>query len=136
MVALVAAGGCWSTAPRMDYAKAGLVRVAGTVRLAGRPLPGALVTFEDPETGMFSHGRTDDDGRYSLMFDSRQAGVTKGHKVVRIRTAGSIGEDDPDAGPTRQELVPSCYNKDTKLVAEVTGNSSATDFDLASDCGE
>lgn len=129
IASLAFGGGCWSTAPRMDYAKAGLVRVEGVVRLGGEPLSGAIVLFENPENGTFSYARTDPTGRYSLMFDSVQPGVTKGRKVVRIKTSGSLGEDDPGvrSGP---ELVPSRYNTASTLTADVTGNSSSTDFDL------
>jgi hypothetical protein len=113
----------------MDYAKAGLVRVGGTVRFGGEPLPGAIVLFENPENGTFSYARTDEAGRYALMFDSVQAGVTKGRKTVRIKTSGSLGEDDPGArsGPER---IPPKYNAESQLTVEVTGDSSATDFDL------
>lgn len=113
----------------MDYSKAGLVKVGGMVRFGGEPLAGAIVLFENPENGTFSYARTDQAGRYSLMFDSVQAGVTKGPKKVRIKTAGSLGEDDPGAlsGPER---IPARYNADSSLTVDVTGDSSATDFDL------
>lgn len=126
---VVLAGGCWSTAPRMDYAKAGLVKVGGTVRFGGEPLPGAIVLFETPENGMFSFARTDQAGRYSLMFDSVQPGVTKGRKTVRIKTSGSLGEDDPGARPG-PERIPAKYNAASQLTADVTGDSTSTDFDL------
>ena len=126
---LILAGGCGSSAPRMDYSKAGLVQVRGTVRMSGEPLPGAIVLFEDPENGTFSSARTDAAGHYSLMFDSVQPGVTKGRKTVRIKTSGSLGEDDPAARSGR-ELVPARYNTKSELAVEVTGGSSSTDFDL------
>lgn len=114
----------------MDYSKAGLVDVGGTVRLGGKPLAGALVVFENTENGTFSYGRTDDAGRYTLMFDSVKRGVTKGQKTVRIKTAGSFGEGDPDARPGGKELLPACYNSQSTLTVEVTGDSTSTDFDL------
>lgn len=113
----------------MDYAKAGLVRVGGTVRFGGEPLPGAIVLFENPENGTFSYARTDQAGRYSLMFDSVQPGVTKGQKTVRIKTSGSLGEDDPGARPG-PERIPAHYNAESSLTVEVTADSSSTDFDL------
>jgi hypothetical protein len=128
MVALMA--GC-STSPRMDYAKAGLVQVSGVVKLGGAPLASALVIFENPENGTFSYGRTDETGRYTLMFDSVQPGVTKGRKTVRIKTAGSFGEGDPDARSAGgRELLPACYNAASNLVVEVTGPSNDIDFNL------
>ena len=127
--AVFAAGGCWSGPPTMDYSKAGLVQVSGTVRLGGNPLAKAIVIFENPENGTFSFARTDSTGRYTLRFDSVQPGVTKGRKVVRIKTTGSLGEDDRDAsaGPER---VPACYNAGSKLAVEVMADSDSTNFDL------
>lgn len=130
MTALALLAGC-STGPKMDYAKAGLVEVGGIVTLGGSPLANALVVFENPDNGTFSYGRTDATGRYRLMFDSVQPGVTKGRKTVRIKTTGAIGEDDPDARPaSSKELLPACYHSASKLTAEITGPSDAINFDL------
>lgn len=126
--------GCGSGKPRMDYSKAGLVDVSGAVRFDGEPLASAIVIFEAPDE-TFSFARTDAAGRYRLMFDSVMAGVTKGPKTVRIRTLGSLGEDDPDAQRSGTERVPDCYHSKTTLTVEVTGNSTSTDFDLRGDCG-
>lgn len=133
-LALAATAGCGSGKPRMDYSKAGLVDVSGTVRLDGTALAGAIVTFQAPDETI-SIARTDAAGRYRLMFDSVMPGVTKGPKQVRIKTLGSLGEDDPDAKRSGTERVPDCYNSKTTLAVEVTGDSAATDFDLRSDCG-
>lgn len=134
MTVLSVSLGCGSGTPRMDYSKAGLVDVSGTVRFDGEPLAGAIVTFTAPDE-TFSFARTDAAGRYRLMFDSEMSGVTKGSKTVRIRTLGSLGEDDPDAKRGGTERLPPCYNRESTLTVEVTGASSATDFDLESDCG-
>lgn len=134
MLVIAASLGCGYGQPRMDYSKAGLVEVSGSVRLDGEPLPAAIIVFQAPDE-TFSFARTDDTGRYRLMFDSVMAGVTKGQKTVRIRTLGSLGEDDPDAKRSGTERVPDCYNKKSTLTVEVTGNSTSTDFDLRSDCG-
>lgn len=135
LVITVLAAGCWSTTPKMDYSKAGLVKVGGAVRLGGAPLTKAIVIFENPENGTFSFARTDESGRYALQFDSVQQGVTKGRKIVRIKTSGSLGEDDPDAAPRGEERVPACYNAESKLTVEVTADSASTDFDLDPNCG-
>jgi hypothetical protein len=130
MTALALLAGC-STGPKMDYAKAGLVQVGGVVKFGGTPLADALVIFENPDNGTFSFARTDGTGRYALMFDSVQPGVTKGRKTVRIKTAGSFGEGDPDARSAGgKELLPACYNAASKLVVEVTGPSNDINFDL------
>ncbi len=134
VLTLAAASGCGSGKPRMDYSKAGLVEVSGTVRLDGAALPAAIVIFESPDE-TFSFARTDSDGRYRLMFDSVMPGVTTGLKKVRIKTRGSLGEDDPDAKGSGTEQIPDCYNSKTTLALEVTSASTTTDFELRSDCG-
>lgn len=133
----------WLTAgcnfgPRADYHKLDLVDISGTVTLDGRPLPGALVTFEEPDQ-TFSYGRTDASGRYRLMLNSEKSGIVPGEKLVRISTTATAGEDegdeeDPDAkttgGAANPELVPARYNRQSQLRVTVTGNDSHCDFDL------
>jgi hypothetical protein len=129
----VAMAGCGAGRPRMDYSKAGLVQVSGQVRFDGRPLADAIVIFE-AENGSFSFARTDASGRYSLMFDSEQPGVTKGVKTVRIRTTGSLGEDDPDAVRDEPERLPPCYNVQSTLRTIVERDDNAINFDLPANC--
>lgn len=139
--------GCSAT-NSIDYGKVTLVSVSGTVTLDGQPLPGALVTFENEETGTLSFARTNSSGSYTLQFDSEQDGVTPGKKRVRFSTVrtmlGLRGEEGEEAGEAstesegksgeKQELVPPCYNGDSTLMIEVTPDSSTFDFDLKSDC--
>lgn len=141
--------GC-STAPQTDYSKVDLVSVSGTVTLDGKPLAAAVVTFESPIDGTFSFGQADNDGAFTLQFDSVKDGCTTGKKLVRFSTTRRIlglnsdeeegGSDEAGetsgeaAGGAAKELVPDCYNQDSKLMVEVS--SAATDFrfDLKSDC--
>src|SRR5690349_3739596 len=67
------ATGC-SVAPSPDYGKVTLLSVSGTVTLDGKPLPGAVVTFDAPD-GQFSFGLTDSAGAFSLRFDSVKSGA-------------------------------------------------------------
>jgi hypothetical protein len=139
--------GC-STSPSIDYSKAGLVDVSGSVTMDGEPLQAAVITFEMPD-GQFSFGETDAEGRYSLQFDSfGKLGVTPGPKVVRISTTKKVlglnaeegetpkGEESTESSPQQQnlELVPARYNKDSDLKVKVEPSKSQTfDFDLKSD---
>ncbi len=139
--------GCGYGPSQPDYASLGLVQISGKVTLDGRPLPGAAVYFHDRPNRRYSFGVTDTEGRYSLMLDSRMAGVMPGSKEIEITTlknpaaspvdspgeAGSEGDDegDEDAPATgRQEQVPSRYNTQTTLTYEVTTSNSAVDFEL------
>lgn len=142
LVAVVATAGCGNSL-NPDYEKLGLVEISGIVTLDGEPLPGAVVKFEAPDT-TFCYGTTDESGKYALKLNSEKYGVTPGEKTVRISTTASTGEeegsageeDDPDAKPTKskEEMVPACYHKDSKLKVSVTESDSSLNFDLKSDC--
>ena len=144
-VLFILAAGCGG--PKADYSKVSLVQVGGTVTLDGGPLADAVVTFED-ENGQFSYALTDSAGRYRLRFDSVMNGVTPGHKLVRISTArripglndagggeageerGESADDAPRKGPT--ERVPSRYNQQSELRADVSAATTTQDFTLTS----
>jgi len=138
--------GCSAT-NSIDYGKVTLVNVSGTVTLDGQPLGGAVVTFENQETGTMSVARTNSSGRYTLQFDSEKDGVTPGKKLVRFSTIRTIlglrGEEGEEVGEAStegaaaeksQEQVPECYNGKSTLTVEVTPDSTTMDFDLKSDC--
>ncbi len=130
-LALGAVIGCGGP-PRPDYSPLGLVSASGTVTLDGAPLEGAEVRFmtvDDPSR--YSYGRTDDDGQYTLNYDSNARGVTPGAKAVSISTAAGGAGDPQTGGPER---VPSRYNKQTLLTAAVEPSGSQTfDFALTSE---
>jgi hypothetical protein len=136
-----------------NYASLGLVKVSGTLKLDGAPLSNVEVRFENPETSIYSYGTTNDSGRFSLMFDSRTAGVIPGRKLLRVlpkqkseasatdSTGASEGEqDDPDrAAPAAEQSsagpkVPECYSRKSAYFIQITGATSSLDLDLKSDC--
>lgn len=147
LVPLTWLSGCSATND-IDYGSVDLVSVSGTVALDGKPLQGAVITFEDPEKGTFSFARTDSSGEYTLQFDSQMDGVIAGKKVVQISTTRNVlglkgeegveeGESSSEGGDTpkaTQEAIPACYNKESKLAVEVTSSTTTFDFDLKSDC--
>jgi len=121
-----------------DYGSLNLVNVSGKVTLNGEPLAGVNVLFED-EQGSYSFGTTDENGEYSLEFNSEKSGCTPGKKKVRI-TTGPLGDDvdsgeiDPDAPKkkTKKTTIPARYNQRTELVADVSSSSRSFSFDLKS----
>lgn len=136
--------GC-STAPQMDYSKADLVEVTGTVTMDGAPLAFAVLSFDSPD-GQFSYAMTDEAGSYRLQFDMNKTGCTKGPKVVQISTSRKIlglnvadegegAEEEEGEGGQRPstETVPACYNKESVLTAEVSASKTTFDFDLKSE---
>lgn len=130
---MVAALGC-NQEPAPDYASLGLAEVSGTIRLDGNPLANANVIFESPDE-TFSSGRTNGDGKYSLMFNSEQSGVTTGEKVVRIQLGKSFndGEEEAEPLPADSQELPVSYNSDSQLTATVKAGIQTVDFDLTSD---
>ncbi len=148
ILSLAAVCGCSATND-IDYGKVDLVSVGGNVMLDGKPLPAAVITFEDPTNGTFSFARTDADGDYTLQFDSEKSGVLAGKKTIQISTvrtilglAGEEGKEEGEASTEDQEsraeskteAVPACYNKESKLTVEVTSSTTTFNFDLKSDC--
>ncbi len=125
-----------------------LLSVSGTVTLDGKPLPHAVVTFEDSEHGTFSFGMTNTSGDYQLRFDSEAQGCTSGQKRVEISTTRKIlglnsteegatpegegGGEGASVTPPAQELVPKRYNKQSELLVEVSSSATTHDFALSS----
>jgi hypothetical protein len=134
---LVALAGCGER--QTDYSELNLVDVTGRVTMDGQPLAGVSVRFEGPPS-RFASGQTDAAGQYRLMYDSNQAGCTPGEKTVRIVAGSAEGgeESAPVEGPDGQVLppasqqIPSQYNSDSKLTANVSPTSRTFDFDLKS----
>jgi hypothetical protein len=131
-----------------DYGSLGLVSVSGTITLDGDPLSNTVVFFESPDE-TFSYATTDSNGYYTLKFNSKKEGVIPGQKVVRISTTASTGEsagsmsgmeeDDgegdegEEGGLSKEERVPTVYNKESQLNVTVPDSSTTFDFDLKSD---
>ena len=131
---LVTALGCGQEAAP-DYARLGLAEVTGTIRLDEQPLADANIIFESPDT-TFSSGRTDGSGKYSLMFNSEQSGVSTGEKVVRIQLGITFSDgEDSDAEPSPADSVElsSSYNSNSQLTATVVAGIQTINFDLKSD---
>jgi hypothetical protein len=99
-----------------------LAPAKGQVLLKGKPLPDAKVVFR-PEKGggRPSGGKTDEDGFFELFYSEDVPGALIGKHKVLITTF--VGKDDESeelaAISGRVELVPSTYNTQTTLVAEV-----------------
>lgn len=112
-------------------------QVSGTVRMNGKPLPNAAMTFQPVGGGMASVGVTDQDGRYTLEFyDSGQSGaVVANHRVV-IRTHRRSNTEDTSSdisNPNLRDPIPQRYNDNTELTMEVPAEGTdSADFDLKS----
>ena len=94
--------------------------VHGRVTLAGKPLVGACV-FTPTTGGRESSGQTDADGRYTLRYLRDVIGTKVGPHKVAIITA---------IGPNAKERLPTCYDSQTTLTANVQPGGKDIDFDL------
>lgn len=133
--------GCGAGSKKPDYSSLDLAPVTGTVKLDGKPVAGATVVFES-EDKRFSEGKTDENGYYTLMYDSNQAGVTPGEKTVRITAGAAEGSDGEESGgednmgrPLKAKVkIPAKFNKKSELkrTVEAGGSAQTFDFDLKS----
>jgi hypothetical protein len=119
VVALVLICGCGG-------GRSGVSEVTGTITLDGQPLDGAQVTWPvGGEHDRPSSGVTDASGKYRLMYTGTEAGAAVGNHKVEIIT--SFASDEVAAPPER---VPSKYNANSELTAEVNSGTNQLDFDL------
>ena len=128
-----------------DYSELGLVELSGRVLLDGQAMPNVEVRLVTAEDGIYSYGVSDDNGRYSLMFDSRTRGIIPGKKQVVVVNAsakaegGSMEEEEGEEteGASKKKggsRIPKCYGRDSKYIVEVVGTSNAFDIELKADC--
>ena len=121
-----------------------LYAVKGTVKVAGKPLPGVVVTFS-PEIGPSSAGITDANGNYKLNSSTGESGAVAGkHKVsltmvnkpttspeemLKQRSGGRRGQPTKD---TTKLPFPNEYadGQHTPLLLEVKSQSNVIDIPI------
>lgn len=117
------------------------VPVSGQVTLNGEPLADAYVTFQpmggptNPEPGPGSHGKTDAEGRFTLLVvgDGRTGAVVGRHSVSISAYTGEIPEPTEERVQKVENKVPERYNAETTLRIEVpAGGTTGANFELVS----
>jgi len=111
--------------------------VTGTVKMDGKPLSNALITFVplDHEKARQSVGTTDENGDYELKYSLRETGAMLGKHKVTISTSGMSENEygSGGGGGGGGEKVPARYNVNSELTATVEPGSQTIDFlDLTS----
>jgi len=101
-----------------------LGEVTGVITVDGKPASGLYVTFE-PEGTRASTGETNDEGRYVLYFNQDNPGAAVGSHVVRITQLA-----DAERKPEDEINIPSNYNVDSGLRADVKAGENSFDFSL------
>ena len=114
--------------------------VEGTVTMDGKPLPNAQIAFQpigdNKDKGGPSIATTDEDGYYELQYTLNQEGAVVGKHLVKIKTAGTI-EDENGNAVQQPEKVPARYNvyaeKTPEMNVDVESGGKTIDFALTSD---
>jgi len=108
--------------------------VTGSITFKGAPLARGTIEFSPFEQeGVTLEGAEIHDGKYAL---PAKTGLAPGKYRVSISSADESqkaqpSEEAPGAGPVAKELIPSQYNVNSKLTAEVTKQGSNNfNFDL------
>ncbi len=97
--------------------------VSGSVLIDGKPLVGAIITFQ-PTTGRASEALTDSQGNYFLTYSYK----VKGAKVGPNKVAFSW-----PIGVTGTHVIPECYAGRTELACEVKPGRNTFHFELESE---
>ncbi|MCG6157683.1 hypothetical protein [Rubinisphaera margarita] len=108
--------------------------VAGTVTLNGQPLAEAIIQFQPQNgEGRSSAGRTDETGRFELLFDSDREGALPGEHRVMITAVRELpGKQDEEGNTLTEQILPAQYNARSTLTAQVSENTEHYDFALKS----
>jgi hypothetical protein len=116
--------------------QANVVPVSGRVTLNGKPLAGAVVTFQ-PKTGRDlaqpattgSVGRTDAQGRFTLrLVAPDRPGAAPGEHAITISTAASA----PQASSATEEHLPKSWRDGSQRFHVPAGGTREANFDIKS----
>jgi len=123
---------CGCPAPNGDIGT-----VEGIITLDGEPVSQASVMFF-PSAGRASIGKTDETGRYTLIYTRSTDGAVIGTHKVTISTEAKADDgygNEEAAVEARKEIIPQKYidRKKTDLTATVEPGSNTFNFDLKSE---
>ncbi|UUO08643.1 carboxypeptidase-like regulatory domain-containing protein [Blastopirellula sp. J2-11] len=124
-IVLCSLSGCWQSGGMI------LGEVTGTVTLDGKPLPDAMVSYYPEVGGRSAHGVTDAAGRYQLRYTGSKDGAPVGAHRVKVEVGVQSGEGPPKK-TAKIPPLPSKYNSESELTADVQRGSNTIDFTLHS----
>jgi hypothetical protein len=130
-LAVIAAAGCGDSGDGLDRQA-----IWGTVTLDGKPLESGQIQFQPPPNTAqpVPASGTISAGKYSI---PRAEGPVPGTYQVAIFSGPgeAVAEETPGKAPAaRKEAIPTKYNAETKLKAEVKpGGDNAFNYDLTSE---
>ena len=118
MSLLIALAGCGKSGPE-------IAPVHGIVKLDGQPLPNADVQFQPDDSQRASSGRTDADGRYTLMYKRGQPGAMVGPHTVRIWVSPEVVRNPP--------IIAAKFDTKSTLHENVKSGDNKFDFDVTTE---
>lgn len=107
--------------------------VTGTVTFDGQPVANASIQFVPKGEGRTSTAVTDAEGKYTLLYDSTQAGALVGKHLVRVTTAvpPQYGDDGKVIkGTGEKEKLPERFNTASEIEKEVKAGANVIDLTL------
>ena len=96
--------------------------VYGTVKLDGKPVPHAHLSFEPEGPGRAATGLANENGEYKLDYSPTAEGALVGPEIVRISTLTAVNP----------ETIPPKYNTKSELKRKVESGSNEISFELES----
>jgi hypothetical protein len=134
-VAAVTAAICLTGCGGQPGSKLKLVKVTGTVKLDGKPLPQGTISFVGNDaTAVNAAAELDASGRYSLSTQQKGDGVPAGSYKVRIESWASPPKMVATGVEPGKSAIPERYAtiESSELTAKVEDNSKAQviDFNL------
>jgi hypothetical protein len=129
LVAVSILTGCGGSSDRPE-----LATVTGTVYMDDKPLPHVWVLFNPTTGGRTSMARTDESGKYKLMYLEGAEGANIGTHNVVIMTyhEDEIEEIKLNTGQPVKDPIPARYNVQSTLTEEVKQGENVIDFRLES----
>lgn len=110
--------------------------VSGKLTLDGVPVAGADISFYPLSGGRTAVGASDDQGHYTLQYNSSTAGAKVGQNQVTITTFREAmvygGQGEQEDIPGRAEEIPAKYASE-KLKVNVEPGSNTIDLTLTSE---
>jgi len=115
-----------------------LVKAGGIVKYKNALIPGADVVFVPEGDGQTAIGKTDEQGRFTLMTGGQPGAMAGGYKVsiTAARPKRAVSESEAVAmsseqiAANREDLVPVKYNNpvSSELIATVTPDAGQNEF--------
>lgn len=106
-----------------------LATVEGIVKVAGKPLPNAIVDFTPTQKGRPSTGVTDENGRYSLVYLADTSGALIGTHKVTIERVSTDAEDVMTEEELAGLALPAGASNGT-VIKEVKVGDNVIDIDI------